>query len=93
MQFSVRAVYAVRALIYLAAAEGALVPADQLAAEQAIPGKSLEAVMTELRRSGIVRTQRGPDGGFSLAKPAAEISLAEIVGVLSAIIVRTEAQA
>jgi DNA-binding IscR family transcriptional regulator len=37
-----------------------------------------------LRRAGFVHNQRGPDGGFSLAKPAAEISLAEIVSMLSA---------
>ncbi len=72
-----------RALIELAASNGALVPAQQLATEQAMPGKSLEAVMTALRRAGLVLSHRGPGGGFSLAKPADEISLAEIVGVLS----------
>ncbi len=82
MQLSERASYAVRALIELAASDGALVPAQQLATEQAMPGKSLEAVMTALRRAGLVLSQRGPDGGFSLAKPADEISLAEIVDVL-----------
>jgi Rrf2 family protein len=84
MQFSVRAGYAVRALIELAGAQEAVVPAEQLAREQAIPGKALEAVMTELRRAGLVLSQRGPDGGFSLAKPATEISLAEIIVVISA---------
>lgn len=74
-----------RALVELAVAEEALVPAEQLTQEQAIPGNALEAVMTELRRAGLVLNQRGPDGGFSLARPAAEISLAEIVGVLSAL--------
>lgn len=82
MQLSERASYAVRALIELAPSDGALVPAQQLATEQAMPGKSLEAVMTALRRAGLVLSQRGPDGGFSLAKPADEISLAEIVDVL-----------
>jgi Rrf2 family protein len=71
-------------LIELAAAGGTLVPAEQLAREQAIPGKALEAVMTSLRRAGLVQNQRGPNGGFSLARPAREISLAEVVGELSA---------
>ncbi len=84
MQFSARAGYAVRALIELAGTQEAVVPAEQLAREQAIPGKALEAVMTELRRAGLVLSQRGPDGGFSLAKPATEISLAEIIVVISA---------
>jgi Rrf2 family protein len=72
-----------RALIDLAAAGGTLIPAGQLADEQSIPGKALEAVMTNLRRAGLVQSLRGPNGGFSLARPAAEISLAEVVGVLS----------
>jgi Rrf2 family protein len=83
MHLSERADFAVRALIELAAAEQALVPAETLARAQAIPGKSLENVMTKLRRAGLVVSHRGPDGGFRLARPAAEISLAEIAAVLS----------
>ena len=44
-----------------------------------IPGKFLEAILTQLRRAGLVRSQRGPDGGFWLARPASEISLADII--------------
>jgi Rrf2 family protein len=83
MQLSEGAGYAMRALIELAALDGALVPAEQLATEQSVPGRSLEAVMTSLRRSGLVLSQRGPNGGFRLARPATEISLAEIVDALS----------
>ena len=82
MRLSDRADHAVHALVELAAA-GVVVPAEQLAQEQAIPGKVLEAVMTDLRRAGFVQAQRGPEGGFSLARSAADISLAEIVSVLS----------
>jgi hypothetical protein len=53
MQFSVRAGYAVRALIELAGTQEAVLPAEQLAREQAIPGKALEAVMTELRPASV----------------------------------------
>ena len=38
--------------------------------------------MTQLRRAGLIRSQRGPDGGFWLAKPASEISLADIIRVI-----------
>ena len=52
---------------------------DQLAKAQQIPAKFLEAILTQLRRAGLVRSQRGPDGGFWLARPADEISLADII--------------
>ncbi len=79
MRLSARADYALRAAIELAASGGGHVTADQLARTQNIPGKFLEAILTQLRRGGLVRSQRGPDGGFWLARPAAEISLADII--------------
>ena len=80
MRLSARADYALRAAIELAAASGGgHVTAEQLARTQGIPGKFLEAILTQLRRGGLVRSQRGPDGGFWLARPAAEISLADII--------------
>lgn len=53
--------------------------AEQLAKAQQIPAKFLEAILTQLRRAGLVRSQRGPDGGFWLARPAEEIALADII--------------
>src|SRR6201989_543590 len=79
MHLSARPDYALRAAIELAAASSGHVTADQLAKTQGIPGKFLEAILTQLRRAGLVRSQRGPDGGFWLARPAAEISLADII--------------
>src|SRR6266705_7180343 len=79
MRLSARADYALRAAIELAAASSGHVTADQLAKAQQIPGKFLEAILTQLRRAGLVRSQRGPDGGFWLARPADEISLADII--------------
>jgi Rrf2 family protein len=83
MRLSARADYALRASIELAAAQVAAqdcrVTAEQLAQAQNIPGKFLETILTHLRRSNIVRSQRGPDGGFWLARPATEISLADII--------------
>src|ERR1700752_2254845 len=79
MRLSARADYALRAVIELAAAGPGHVTADQLARAQQIPGKFLETILTQLRRAGIIRSQRGPDGGFWLARPASEISLADII--------------
>ena len=79
MRLSARADYALRAAIELAAAGGGHVTADQLARTQVIPGKFVEAILTQLRRAGLVRSQRGPDGGFWLARPAEDISLADII--------------
>jgi Rrf2 family protein len=79
MRLSPRADYALRAAIELAAAHGDRVTAEHLAQAQGIPGRFLETILTHLRRSNIVRSQRGPDGGFWLARPAAEISLADII--------------
>jgi Rrf2 family protein len=79
MRLSARADYAVRAAIELAAAHEGHVTSEQLARAQNIPGKFLEAILTRLRCSNIVRSQRGPDGGFWLARPASEISLADII--------------
>jgi Rrf2 family protein len=58
------------------------VTADRLAAAQQIPPKFLESILLQLRRGGIVTAQRGPEGGYRLARAAAEISLAEIIRVI-----------
>ena len=80
MRLSARADYALRAAIELAAASASgHVTAEKLAKAQEIPGKFLEAILTQLRRDGLVRSQRGPEGGFWLARPASEISLADII--------------
>jgi Rrf2 family protein len=72
MRLSARADYAPRAAIELAAAHDGHVTAEQLSQAHHIPGKFLETILTDLRRIGLVRSQRGPDGGFWLARPAKE---------------------
>lgn len=72
--------YAVRAAIVLASHEGeGPVKGDRVAEAQDIPLKYLENILAELRQSGIVRSQRGADGGYWLARPASQITLAEII--------------
>jgi len=71
--------YAVRALVELAAAEGATVKGDQLAESQRIPLKFLENILAELRRAGIVGSQRGADGGYRLQRAAGQVSIADVI--------------
>ena len=70
--------YAIRAMAELASAGDRTVTAEELTKAQRIPLKFLRGIMTELKRSRLVSSQRGPDGGFALTRPANEISLADI---------------
>ncbi|HEY2576349.1 MAG TPA: Rrf2 family transcriptional regulator, partial [Streptosporangiaceae bacterium] len=79
MRLSARADYALRAAIEIATIGDSHVTAEQVARAQQIPVKFLETILTQLRRAGLVRSQRGPDGGFWLARPADEITLADII--------------
>ena len=79
MRLSARADYALRAAIEIASIGEGHVTAEQVARAQQIPVKFLETILTQLRRAGLVRSQRGPDGGFWLARPAEEITLADII--------------
>jgi Rrf2 family protein len=75
-----KADYAVRAVIELAgSAPDAPRKVDDVATAQAIPVSFLENILTQLRSAGIVRSQRGPEGGYWLAHPAAELSLAQVI--------------
>jgi Rrf2 family protein len=79
VRVSAKVDYALRALAELAVAPTGPVTAEKLATAQAIPLKFLENILLELRRAEIVSSQRGADGGYRLAKPAAEISLADVI--------------
>ena len=88
MRLSARVDYALRAAAELASvADGTAersrpVTAEQIARAQDIPPKFLESILLQLRRGGIVHAQRGPEGGYWLARPAGEISLAEVIRVI-----------
>jgi Rrf2 family protein len=71
--------YGIRALVALAAEGGGPVKAEALATAQDIPVNFLENILGDLRRAGIVATQRGQEGGYRLARPAAEITLADVI--------------
>lgn len=76
---SARADYAIRALLELTAAGGAPIRADAIARAQAIPAKFLENLLVDLRRSKLVVSRRGAAGGYRLARPAGEVSLADVI--------------
>jgi Rrf2 family protein len=79
MRVSAKVDYALRAVTELAAAPPGFVTAERLAAAQGIPLKFLENILLELRRAEIVASQRGAEGGYRLAKPAADVSLADVI--------------
>jgi Rrf2 family protein len=79
MRISARADYALRAAAELAAAGGGPVKGDVLAAAQSIPGKFLENILADLRHARLVRSQRGSEGGYWLAQPAEDITLADVI--------------
>ena len=82
MQIPAKADYAIRALLSLAATDVS-VSAEHLAQEQELPAKFLGAILSDLRRGGLVTSQRGPEGGFRLARPADEIMIADLLRVVS----------
>jgi Rrf2 family protein len=71
--------YALRAMVELAAAEGATVKGDRIAEAQGIPLKFLENILAELRRAGIVGSQRGADGGYRIARDPDAVTVADVV--------------
>lgn len=82
MRISAKVDYAVRAAIELAVAGEQLTKADAIARAQDIPPKFLENILGDLRQGGLVRSQRGAEGGYRLARPADEITIADIIRVV-----------
>jgi Rrf2 family protein len=78
--------YGVRALVALARSAatepGVPVKRELLAQREGIPGKFLDDILRALRNSGLVRSHRGPEGGWTLGRPAKEITIAEVIRVL-----------
>jgi Rrf2 family protein len=80
MHVTAKADYAVRAVIELASGDSdSPRKVDELARAQSIPVSFLENILTQLRSAGLVRSQRGPEGGYWLAKPPEEVNLAQVI--------------
>lgn len=79
MRVSARVDYAVRALAELAAAGEGPVKGDAIATRQGVPVNFLENILADLRRAGIVASQRGAVGGYWLAVPAGNVTVADVI--------------
>ena len=72
--------YALRSLLFLAEEQGgAPVQLSRIAETQRVPAKYLELIMLDLKKAGLVKSARGPKGGYQLGKPSDEISFGEVV--------------
>jgi Rrf2 family protein len=80
MRISARTQYALGAMLALAVADSP-VHAERIAVTQDIPRRFCDNILLQLRRAGLIRSQRGPDGGYWLARPPAEIALADVIRV------------
>ncbi|GAA0954030.1 Rrf2 family transcriptional regulator [Virgisporangium aurantiacum] len=79
MHISARSDYAVRAALGLASKYPATVSSATLATEQDLPRKFLEAILADLRRAGLVRGQRGVEGGYVLTRAPDEVTIGEVL--------------
>jgi len=80
MRMSAKAEYAVRAMVQLATVDdGVRVTTDELANAQGIPPQFLVDILSDLRTDRLVRSHRGRDGGYELARPASQISIADVL--------------
>ena len=80
MRVTTRTRYAIRALYHLAFhRSGQATQAKEIAEVQKIPLRFLEQILQDLRRAGVIEARRGPRGGYALARPPAEISMADVL--------------
>ncbi len=79
MRVSAKVDYAVRALVELAAAGEGPVKGELIAAAQDMPLRFTENILSDLRRAGVVASQRGAEGGYWLKVPAADITIADVI--------------
>ncbi|HLH57218.1 MAG TPA: Rrf2 family transcriptional regulator [Verrucomicrobiae bacterium] len=93
MKLSVKTDYAARAVLGLARhfAMGTAVRVEDLADEQSIPGNYLVQILIELKSQGIARSLRGKEGGYLLARPPAEITLADVLRAVNGTVFDTPA--
>ena len=80
MRVSAKTDYAIRAALELAAApDEKPVKGERFATAQAIPLRFLENILIQLRHAGLVESRRGAEGGYRLARPAGEVTLADVI--------------
>jgi Rrf2 family protein len=82
VHITARTDYALRAMLALAAADPATVTAGALAAGEGMPLSFLKTILSELRGADLIVTQRGPERGYRLTRPATDISVGEVIRVV-----------
>ena len=91
MKLTRRSEYALLALIHLSRAKGeGYVAVAAMAEAQGLPAKFLEQLLVALKGAHLVKSRRGPHGGYRLARPAEKISLAEVIRLLDGALAPTE---
>jgi len=91
MKLTSRAEYALLAMIYLARNDSdAYISVETIAQNQCIPHKFLEQILLVLKRARYLKSTKGQHGGYRLAKPANQITLAEIVRLIDGALAPTE---
>lgn len=75
--------YGIKALVHLARLEpGESAQIAEIAQRNTIPKKFLDAILLDLRKAGLLRSKKGPGGGYALALPAREIAIGDVIRVL-----------
>ena len=91
MKLTTKSEYSILALIYMARNnKDGFMKIDQICSKCDIPKKYLELLFMILRQNGYIKAKRGTSGGYKLAKPAAKISIAEIVRLMDGALAATE---
>lgn len=82
MKLSTKTTYGLKAIIYLAKNKDKSISLSEIATNEGISVKYLEAIFATLKKAELIKSARGASGGYTLASPAAKISLAQIFGAL-----------
>ncbi|OLT34668.1 hypothetical protein BJF79_33165 [Actinomadura sp. CNU-125] len=90
MYITARTSYAVRAMLAMAAIEPQTISTPALAEAEELPFNFLQTILGELRRARLVRSRRGHDGGYRLARPSAEITVGEVVRAMDTSLARLD---
>lgn len=91
MKLTTKSEYSILALIYIARNESkGFIKIEEICSEYDIPKKYLELLLTILRQSRYIKTRRGISGGYKLAKPASQITIAEIIRLMDGALAPTE---
>lgn len=90
MKLTTKSEYSILALIYIARSKSKFVTTEDICKKYKLPVKYLEQLLGLLKKRNYLRARRGAGGGYVLAKPASEITLAEIIRLMDGALAPTE---